>query len=129
MTSEVMTRARRGSSPCRRDTPKLAAPPDGSTLMNRREVIRTLGIGTITLGATAVVDARPPKLPAGIDRRMVATRYGDIATCDRGTGPAALFLHGFPLNAHQWRGAIERLAPVRRCIAPDLLGLGYTRVA
>jgi pimeloyl-ACP methyl ester carboxylesterase len=39
-----------------------------------------------------------------------------------------LFLHGFPLNSFQWRGAIERLSPYRRCIAPDMLGLGYTEV-
>jgi pimeloyl-ACP methyl ester carboxylesterase len=40
-----------------------------------------------------------------------------------------LFLHGFPLNSFQWRGALDRLAPYRRCIAPDFLALGYTEVA
>jgi pimeloyl-ACP methyl ester carboxylesterase len=62
-------------------------------------------------------------------RRHAHTAFGDIAYTDRGTGAAALFLHGFPLNSFQWRGAIERLAPYRRCIAPDFLGLGYTQVA
>jgi pimeloyl-ACP methyl ester carboxylesterase len=47
----------------------------------------------------------------------------------RGSGPAALFLHGFPLNADQWRDSLTALAPYRRCIAPDFLGLGFTRVA
>ena len=62
-------------------------------------------------------------------RRYTHTPFGDIAHVERGSGPAALFLHGFPLNSFQWRGALERLAPYRRCIAPDFLGLGYTRVA
>lgn len=62
-------------------------------------------------------------------RRFVPTASGQIACIDRGTGAAALFLHGFPLNSFQWRDAIARLSPWRRCIAPDFLGLGYTRVA
>lgn len=62
-------------------------------------------------------------------RQWKPTRFGDIAWVERGSGPAALFLHGFPLNGFQWRGALERLSPLRRCLAPDLLGLGYTRVA
>lgn len=62
-------------------------------------------------------------------RRHVRTAFGDIALVERGEGPAALFLHGFPLNGFQWRGALERLAPYRRCLAPDFLGMGYTAVA
>lgn len=61
-------------------------------------------------------------------RRFAATRFGRTAFVERGTGPAALFLHGLPLNGFQWRGALERLSPVRRCIAPDAMGLGYTEV-
>ena len=62
-------------------------------------------------------------------RRSIGTRFGRIAWVERGRGDAALFLHGFPLSGFQWRGAIERLSPHRRCIAPDLMGLGYTEVA
>jgi pimeloyl-ACP methyl ester carboxylesterase len=54
---------------------------------------------------------------------------GRIAYIDRGKGPAALFLHGFPLSSFQWRGAIARLSRDRRCLVPDLLGLGFTEVA
>jgi haloalkane dehalogenase len=61
-------------------------------------------------------------------RRHLPTRFGDIAYVERGAGPVALFLHGFPLNGFQWRGAFDRLAPHRRCIAPDFMGLGFTRV-
>jgi len=52
-----------------------------------------------------------------------------IAYVERGEGQAALFLHGYPLNGFQWRGALERLSPYRRCIAPDFMGMGYTEAA
>ena len=62
-------------------------------------------------------------------RRMAKTSFGEIAYFERGRGDAALFLHGFPLNGFQWRGAIGRLSAHRRCVAPDFMGLGYTEVA
>ncbi|WP_284320169.1 alpha/beta fold hydrolase [Dyella acidisoli] len=62
-------------------------------------------------------------------RRFLKTSFGRIAYVERGSGEAALFLHGFPLNSFQWRGALDRLSPYRRCIAADFLGLGYTEVA
>ena len=62
-------------------------------------------------------------------RRYTRTVFGRIAHVECGSGPAALFLHGFPLNGFQWRGALDRLSPYRRCIAPDFLGMGYTEVA
>jgi pimeloyl-ACP methyl ester carboxylesterase len=63
------------------------------------------------------------------ERRFAQTSFGRIAHIDRGTGPAALFLHGFPLSSFQWRGAIDRLSTYRRCLAPDFMGLGHTEVA
>ena len=105
--------------------------------MQRREF---LGIAAATL-ATAAFDhgAIAATMAASTDaddavafvraRRFVRTSAGDIAVVERGRGDAALFLHGFPLNGYQWRGALARLSPLRRCIAPDFLGLGYTRVA
>ncbi len=62
-------------------------------------------------------------------RRYVDTKFGRIAYVERGNGPGALFLHGFPLNSFQWRDVIDRLSDRRRCIAADFLGLGYTEVA
>lgn len=61
-------------------------------------------------------------------RRLAETRFGRIAYADRGSGRAALFLHGFPLNGFQWRGLFDRLAAHRRCVAPDLMGLGFTEI-
>ncbi len=59
-------------------------------------------------------------------RRFAPLATGRTAYVEYGRGPAALFLHGYPLNGFQWRGAIERLSAVRRCIAPDMMALGYT---
>lgn len=63
------------------------------------------------------------------NRRFARLPAGNIAYVEEGAGPAALFLHGFPLNGFQWRHAIERLSMHRRCIAPDFLAMGYTDVA
>jgi haloalkane dehalogenase len=59
-------------------------------------------------------------------RRFARLPYGRIAYVEQGHGPASLFLHGFPLNGFQWRGALSRLSKYRRCIAADFMGLGYT---
>jgi pimeloyl-ACP methyl ester carboxylesterase len=62
-------------------------------------------------------------------RRFTKTPFGEIAFVEQGSGPAALFLHGYPLNGYQWRDIIERLSDVRRCIAIDLMSAGHTRTA
>ncbi|MEO8672183.1 MAG: alpha/beta hydrolase [Tahibacter sp.] len=61
-------------------------------------------------------------------RRFAKTPFGRIAYVERGTGDAALFLHGAPLNGFQWRGALDRLGRHRRCVAPDFMGLGYSEI-
>ncbi|WP_233261622.1 alpha/beta fold hydrolase [Vitiosangium sp. GDMCC 1.1324] len=61
-------------------------------------------------------------------RRFADLPFGRIAYVERGSGDAALFLHGAPLNGFQWRGAIDRLSAHRRCVAPDFMGLGYSEV-
>jgi haloalkane dehalogenase len=62
-------------------------------------------------------------------RKLVDTPFGKISYVERGTGDVAMFLHGLPLCGYEWRDVIDDLAPVRRCIAPDLMGLGYTQVS
>lgn len=61
-------------------------------------------------------------------RRFADLRFGRIAHVECGSGPAAVFLHGAPLNGFQWRGALERLRAYRRCIALDFMGLGYSEI-
>jgi pimeloyl-ACP methyl ester carboxylesterase len=62
-------------------------------------------------------------------RKFADTTFGKIAYVEKGAGPAALFVHGFPVNGFAWRGTLDDLAGQRRCIALDLMGLGYSEVA
>ena len=112
--------------------------------MMRREFLRaSFGTGALLLsdvalgmgGGAVVIDPRKRTTDTAIDvkqfhhmRRFADLPMGRIAYIERGAGPVALFLHGFPLNGYQWRGAIERLSPYRRCITADFMGLGYSEV-
>jgi 3-oxoadipate enol-lactonase len=49
---------------------------------------------------------------------------GPLYVFDRGSGPAVLFIHGFPLDHRIWLDQVGVLAADRRCIAPDLRGFG-----
>lgn len=62
-------------------------------------------------------------------RRFADVKSGRIAYVEEGEGPPALFLHGVPLNGYHWRHVVSRLRPRRRCIAVDLMALGYTEIA
>jgi haloalkane dehalogenase len=109
--------------------------------MLRRDLILAAGAGLLLCGAAAggTAAAAPRTLTPEEDveaatrhdraRRFLATPFGRIAYIAQGRGPAALFLHGFPLSSFQWRGAMDRLADQRRCLAPDFLWLGRTEVA
>ena len=61
-------------------------------------------------------------------RRFADVKSGRIAYFERGQGPAALFIHGVPVNGYHWRHVIDRVHHLRRCIAIDLMGLGYTEI-
>jgi pimeloyl-ACP methyl ester carboxylesterase len=61
-------------------------------------------------------------------RRYVDVKSGRIAFFEEGQGPVAIFVHGVPLNGYHWRNVIERVRHRRRCIAIDLMGLGYTEI-
>jgi pimeloyl-ACP methyl ester carboxylesterase len=62
-------------------------------------------------------------------RRFADVKSGRIAYFERGQGPVALFVHGVPINGYHWRYVIDRVQYRRRCIAIDLMGLGYTEIA
>lgn len=120
--------------------------------MNRRKFLTygataaaALASTTVAVAAMATASREPSKEaassrdPAAEDaaagarytkeRRFLDSPFGRIAYIDRGSGRPTLLLHGFPLSSFQWRGVIERLSGTRRCLAPDLMGLGYTEVA
>lgn len=107
--------------------------------MQRRQLFQNTALllagGAVAACAGQFGRAAPAELGASdfhsLRRYHHVGAFGEIAVVELGAPslPAALFLHGFPLNAFQWRGAMARLAPLRRCIAPDFMGMGYTRVA
>lgn len=59
-------------------------------------------------------------------RQFADTPQGRISYIERGTGPAALFIHAANLNGYQWRHQVASLSDIRRCIALDTLGMGHT---
>jgi pimeloyl-ACP methyl ester carboxylesterase len=62
-------------------------------------------------------------------RRKVDTPSGSISYVERGSGPAALFVHGVLLNGYLWRHQLAGLSNQRRCIAVDLLAHGDTEIS
>jgi pimeloyl-ACP methyl ester carboxylesterase len=59
----------------------------------------------------------------------VQTASGQIGYVERGTGPAALFVHGILMNSWLWRNQLDDLSDMRRCIAVDIMGHGRTEIA
>ena len=93
--------------------------------MNRRRFLEAAAV----MAVAGNVDATPEAAWFDASRRYCNTPFGKIAYVDRGRGDVVLFLHGFPLNSYQWRGAILRLSTDRRCIAADMMAHGLTEVA
>jgi pimeloyl-ACP methyl ester carboxylesterase len=63
------------------------------------------------------------------DQRRIDTASGSIGYVERGSGPAALFVHGILLNGYLWRHQLAQLGDLRRCIAVDLLAHGNTEIS
>lgn len=62
-----------------------------------------------------------------IQHTIVATNGINMHVASIGTGPAILFLHGFPELWYSWRHQLLSLSSLGyRCIAPDLRGYGDT---
>jgi pimeloyl-ACP methyl ester carboxylesterase len=63
-------------------------------------------------------------------KQRIPTRYGEIAftECGSPSKPPLLFVHGIPTSSYLWRRVLPHFADDYHCVAPDLLGLGDTRV-
>ncbi|MBW2376971.1 MAG: haloalkane dehalogenase [Deltaproteobacteria bacterium] len=58
-------------------------------------------------------------------RKRVSIEDSEMSYVDTGgQGPIAVFLHGNPTSSYLWRNVIKEVAPVARCLAPDLIGMG-----
>lgn len=104
--------------------------------MKRRDFL-TAGAEAALTGALLKPALASAAAPAGLmeqvrrfhaARRFLDTRFGRIAYVEEGTGPAAIFLHGWPLNGFHWRDSMAALSSRRHCIAADFMGLGYSEV-
>ena len=60
---------------------------------------------------------------------MASSGATPIGYDDRGTGPATVLLHPFPLTRTTWAGLADALAAHRRVIAVDARGFGETPLA
>lgn len=62
-------------------------------------------------------------------RRHVAVAGTEMSYVDAGVGSPIVFLHGNPTWSYLWRNVISYVVDVRRCLAPDLVGMGRSRPA
>ena len=84
-----------------------------------------LGYADMALGepiASTVEPEGPDRLP----RRRVKVLDTEISYVDIGSGDPVVFLHGNPTWSYQWRNIIPYLSSHRRCLAPDLVGMGWS---
>jgi haloalkane dehalogenase len=61
-----------------------------------------------------------------LPRRGIAVLDSEIAFVDVGRGDPVVFLHGNPTWSYLWRNIIPYVVPFRRCLAPDLIGMGQS---
>ncbi len=62
--------------------------------------------------------------PNSSHSRYVEVFGSKIHYIEEGDGDPILFLHGMPTSSYLWRHIIPYVAPLGRCIAPDLIGMG-----
>ena len=72
--------------------------------MSRGEFLLAGAVLALPFSALAAVPAEWTPAQFHAARRFVELQVGRIAYVERGAGPAAIFLHGYPLNGFQWRG-------------------------
>jgi haloalkane dehalogenase len=70
------------------------------------------------MNSISAADPHPRNRIAVLDSAM---SYVDTGA---GQGAAVVFLHGNPTSSYLWRNVIPHVAPLARCLAPDLIGMG-----
>ena len=61
-----------------------------------------------------------------LNRLFTEVRGSQMAYLEAGTGDPIIFLHGNPTSSYLWRNIIPFLEEIGWCIAPDLIGMGYS---
>ncbi len=57
-------------------------------------------------------------------KRTVEVLGKRMAYVEMGRGDPIVFLHGNPTSSYLWRNVMPHAAPLGRCLAPDLIGMG-----
>ncbi len=63
-------------------------------------------------------------MTTALDKRRAEVLGRSMAYMEHGQGAPIVLLHGNPTSSFLWRNVIPHLAPLGRCIAPDLIGMG-----
>lgn len=79
---------------------------------------QSLPDGTQAQGGGAISAADPHP------RRRTAVLDAEMSYVDVGTGDPVVFLHGNPTSSYLWRNVVPHVSGFRRCLAPDLVGMG-----
>jgi haloalkane dehalogenase len=83
------------------------------------------GVMNAARGETVTTTVEPDG-PDHLPRRRVKVLDTEISYVDIGKGEPVVFLHGNPTWSYQWRNIIHYISPIRRCLAPDLMGMGWS---
>ena len=59
-----------------------------------------------------------------MEKKRLRTLGLEMAYVEIGEGDPIVLLHGNPTSSYLWRGVLPHLAPLGRCVAPDLIGMG-----
>jgi haloalkane dehalogenase len=73
---------------------------------------------TTMTGVNRALDPHP--------RKRVRVLDSEMSYVDTGSGAPVVFLHGNPTSSYVWRNIIPHVAPLGRCLAPDLIGMGQS---
>ncbi len=60
------------------------------------------------------------------EMRHMTVGDSEMAYVDAGSGEPIVLLHGNPTSSYLWRNIIPYVAPLGRCLAPDLIGFGQS---
>src|SRR5262249_55564024 len=89
--------------------------------------LATVGLGGIGVArGQSVTTTAEPEGPDHLPRRRIKGLDTEVSYIDTGNGDPVVFLHGNPTWSYQWRNIIPHVSPHRRCLAPDLIGMGWS---
>ena len=59
-----------------------------------------------------------------LPKSKISVNNKNMAYVEMGQGKTMLFLHGNPTSSYLWRNIMPYFSNIKRCVAPDLIGMG-----